>query len=320
MSENHSRIYVQVLMSTYNGEKYLKEQLDSILFQQVPDRVEISILVRDDGSSDGTRELLSRYVQTYPQVSFFQGKNLGAIDSFFHLVKNADLSADYYAFADQDDIWHPNKLKRAIGTLLREKKNLRQQGENQTIPLLYCCKPRLVDQDGEPLKVRMKQGDKYPGFGNALVENIVYGCTMVANSSLLEMVREHIPDYTIMHDWWFYLTATAFGRVLYDSHACIDYRQHGNNEMGSRSNYVDEFKERVTRYRRNRRNISMQCEEFIRLYGEELPEEKLQLAKLLLDGTKSKAARIQLIRETEIFRQRKGDDLIFRMIYLTGSY
>lgn len=317
---------IQVLMSTYNGEKYLVEQMDSILFQELPDYVELSILVRDDGSSDTTRDLLRRYAETYPEISYFSGKNRGAIKSFFSLVRNADPEADFYAFSDQDDIWHPKKLKRAL-TLLRqlEKGNeifgdYIEVSENMGDALLYCCRPRLVDHAGNPLPVGMKYGMKYPAFGNALVENIVYGCTMVMNRQLLEIVKNHIPRYTIMHDWWFYLTATSFGRVVYDSRQLIDYRQHGNNEMGSRSNYVDEFKERLSRFFKNRNNVSDQVREFLRLYGDALPDQKRQMAKKLLAGKKYPAVRRSLFFDKRIFRQRKEDDVIFRVIYLTGSY
>lgn len=307
---------IQVLLSTYNGEKYLQEQLDSILNQELPAGVELSILIRDDGSSDATAGILSQYAENYPEeVSFFLGKNVGAIQSFFHLVKSADAKADYFAFSDQDDIWHPKKLWRALTVLRREGKK-----EEKGLPMLYCCRPRLVDAEGKPLLEGIRHQKKRPDFGNALVENIVYGCSMVADRRLLGLVQGHIPEYTIMHDWWFYLTAAAFGRVIYDDRQWFDYRQHGNNEMGTRNNYLDEFKERFGRFFRNRNNISDQLSEFLRLYGEELPKEKRELARKLLDGKRHLLVRGSLFADRRIFRQRRGDDFIFRVIYLTGSY
>lgn len=307
---------VQVLLSTYNGENYLKEQLDSILEQELPAGVELSILIRDDGSSDGTIGILSRYTEEHPEeVSYFLGKNVGAIKSFFHLVKSADVNADFFAFSDQDDIWHPKKVWRALTVLHREGKK-----EPKGLPMLYCCRPHLVDAQGEALKVGIRHQKKRPDFGNALVENIVYGCSMVVNRTLLFLVKEHIPEYTIMHDWWFYLTATAFGRVIYDDRQWFDYRQHGNNEMGTRNNYLDEFKERVSRFFGNRNHISHQLSEFLRLYEVELSEEKRGLVKKLLDGKKHLTVRGSLFLDQRIFRQRREDDIIFRLIYLTGSY
>ena len=307
---------IQVLLSSYNGENYLEEQLDSILKQELPAGVELSILVRDDGSSDGTIGILSRYAQEHPEeVSYFLGKNVGAIESFFHLVKSADTKADFFAFSDQDDIWHPKKVWRALTVLHREEKK-----EKKGFPMLYCCRPHLVDAQGKALPAGIRHQKKRPDFGNALVENIVYGCSMVVNKSLLFLVQAHIPEYTIMHDWWFYLTATAFGRVLYDDRQWFDYRQHGNNEMGTRNNYLDEFKERFFRFFKNRNRISQQLSEFLRLYGEELPKENRELVQKLLDGKKYLTVRGSLFLDKRIFRQRREDDLIFRLIYLTGSY
>ena len=105
-------------MSTYNGEKYLREQIDSILNQDYP---EISLLIRDDGSTDGTVDILKEYAQKYRDIDYYVGENLGVQNSFFDLMKRADKRAYYYAFADQDDVWLPGKIKRAIELLEREE-------------------------------------------------------------------------------------------------------------------------------------------------------------------------------------------------------
>ena len=113
---------VSVLMSTYNGEKYLHEQINSILGQQ---GVEIHLLIRDDGSSDGTVEICKEYAKKYNQITFYQGENLGVGKSFLDLLKHAP-DADYYSFADQDDVWLEDKIIRAV-TMIKKaeyKKNL----------------------------------------------------------------------------------------------------------------------------------------------------------------------------------------------------
>ena len=104
-------------MSTYNGEKYIKTQLDSILAQ---DYEEIDLLIRDDGSTDSTREILSAYAKKYSSITWYSGKNIGVQKSFFDLILKANLERDYYAFADQDDKWLPGKISRAV-SILKEK-------------------------------------------------------------------------------------------------------------------------------------------------------------------------------------------------------
>ena len=105
-----SRGKVQILMSTYNGEMFLEKQLDSILAQNYP----IELLIRDDGSSDRTVEIIKRYQKKNKNICLVEGHNLGVISSFFELFRIADESADYFALADQDDIWFPNKVERAV--------------------------------------------------------------------------------------------------------------------------------------------------------------------------------------------------------------
>ena len=105
---------VQILMSTYYGEKYLREQLDSIIKQTYP---LINILIRDDGSSDGTLSILKEYAGKYDHVTYYEGENIGVIQSFLQLLKESDANVNYYAFADQDDVWLPEKIVRAVEKL-----------------------------------------------------------------------------------------------------------------------------------------------------------------------------------------------------------
>jgi rhamnosyltransferase len=130
---------VCVLLSTYNGEKYLKELLDSVLNQNCEDKIKVSIFVRDDGSSDNTTNILKEYEQNGKIILFGHGGcNLGFAKSFSSLLANAPLS-DYYAFCDQDDIWLPDKLISAVERLEKE--------DNNEIPLLYSTNLIVVDKD-----------------------------------------------------------------------------------------------------------------------------------------------------------------------------
>ena len=112
-----SKIKVQILMSTYNGEKYIRKQLDSIMNQEIP----VSLYIRDDGSSDKTVDIIKEYESRYDNISHTEGKNIGVVKSFFELFKEASDDADYIALADQDDIWFTDKVRRAVKALLKNK-------------------------------------------------------------------------------------------------------------------------------------------------------------------------------------------------------
>ncbi len=305
---------IQILMSTYNGEAYLKEQIESILTQDCEQFgvASYTIKIRDDGSGDGTRQILQEYAEKYPdRISWYQGENVGVIQSFFDLMLQADV-CDYYAFADQDDYWMPEKITRGIESL--EKKSADK-------PLLYCCRPKLVDEKLHTIESTIERPVMRPSFRNAMIENIATGCTEVFNRNLYEMVIQQLPQFTVMHDWWLYLVATCFGEIVYDETSYICYRQHGGNVVGTKTSHWDELKMRLKRYKKNRGNISRQLEEMIRIFGTNYPEnENIILAKEMLEVKPYFGKRVRFFRKAGIYRQRKMDDWIFRWILRLGSY
>lgn len=294
---------VQILMSTYNGEKYLDEQLKSIAGQDMP----VSLLIRDDGSSDATVDIIEKYEKKYDFISHAVCSNIGVIHSFFELFRMADKDADYYALADQDDIWFKDKISRAVAVL--------EEYPDDT-PLLYCAAQKLIDAEGSMLKVSMMDVKIRPGFGNSIVENIATGCTCVFNRKMLDIVAEYEPEYTIMHDWWLYMIASSMGKVHYDEKPCMYYRQHGNNTMGSRTNYIDEFKERFARFAGNKGKLYRQMKCFAEKYRPE--GENGEIIKLLLGYKKSIKSRAKCILSNRIYRQRTGDNIIFKLLFFTN--
>lgn len=298
-------IKVQVLLSTYNGEKYIREQLDSILKQDYKD---IAILIRDDGSTDNTVHIIKEYAKVNNNIKYYQGKNIGAINSFFDLMKNADPDYDYFALSDQDDFWLEHKISRAV-EVLNELNNEK--------PLLYCSRTTLVYSNLDKIKISMKQYQIKPDFGNALVENICIGCTGVFNRQLLLLVKEHIPEFTIMHDWWLYLTASAFGKVYYDDNSYLLYRQHMSNLIGSRASYYDEFKNRLRNYKGNRLKISRQAFEFMRKY--EVDDNTKKQLEYVVNAKHNIKFRFKVIFSNNIYRQRLMDNIIFKILFLLGQ-
>lgn len=297
--------HIQVLMSAYNGEKYIKEQIESILNQQ---GVEVSLLIRDDGSRDNTVLILEQYSKNNENVQYYKGSNIGACQSFFDLLNHADRDYDYFAFSDQDDYWLPKKLSRAVEVLEGKK--------SENCPLLYGS---MVIYASEDLKDRREvpyKNRREVTFGNALVENIFMGCTEVFNRSLLELVAEHIPKKNVWHDWWLYLTAACFGQALYDEKALILYRQHGNNQLGMQNSWAMRWKNRMENFKRLKYSLSSQAQEFTESYG--VDYKYGDLAELLANYRSSLTKRIQLAKEKRIYRQQKIDDKVYHMLFLMG--
>lgn len=303
-----------IVMSTYNGEKYLEDQLDSILNQNCQrfEAASFRVLIRDDGSCDRTQEILEWYAKDNPdKISWYQGKNIGVVNSFFELLERAG-KADYYAFSDQDDYWMPEKMTKAVEVL--EKMDASK-------PLLYCGRPKLVDSQLRGIDSEIKTPPVRPAFENALIENVCPGCTEVFNTTMRDMIVKENPNFTVMHDWWLYLLASCFGEVYYDEESFLCYRQHFDNVVGTKTNYMDEMKMRIQRFRSTRGNLSRQAEELVRLYGREFPNHsRILLAREFIEAKKSFWARRKLLKKSGIFRQRKMDNRIFHWILLTGSY
>lgn len=313
---------LQILMSSYNGKKYLKEQIDAIMMQDCEEKglAEFTLLVRDDGSLDGTQSILKEYSSKYPEkIKWYQGSNKGAIQSFFDLMANAD-DADYYALADQDDYWFPQKISAGI-------KMLKKMGTNN-VPLLYCCRPTLTDKNLKLLPVNVDNPKMRPSFGNALIENIVTGCTTVFNNKLRQMAVNKLPKFTTMHDRWLYLIATCFGKIYYDEKSYILYRQHEGNAVGKNTEKLAELKYRIKKFTKDSSSSSRQAVEFMRIFHSEFKKNNRykkiknneKLLKLFIHGKKNINIRIKLIKTGRIYRQRYLDNQIFKILVLFGLY
>lgn len=305
---------IQILMSTYNGSRYIRTQLDSIIAQNIVNK---ELLIRDDGSTDDTVAIIEEYQRKYSWICYYKEKNIGVQKSFFDLLKQADSSADYIAFADQDDEWLPDKLKRAVGVL---------ENKDHPIPLLYCSNKIITDENLRPVHVTVTSPVKKTSFGNALVQNICTGCTAVINKSLLRILQENMPqniDKVIMHDWWLYLTATCFGEVYYDQDSYIRYRQHGSNASGAIMNRRRLLCYRIKQLFCPRREIYRQNEEFLMTFKWKLKgakySEEYQLLTRIMGTKKSIYDRIKVACDRRYFRQKYGDDIIFRGILMIGK-
>lgn len=215
---------VAVLMSSYNGEKYLREQMESILNQK---KVCVDLYVRDDGSSDGTKGILHEYED---KIRVCYGENMGVGSSFMQLIYDVPGDYDYYAFSDQDDIWLPEKLQKAVESI---------EAEKEEMPVLYVSNQILVNEKGEKTGIRYQQKPN-TDYKQILCQNKVAGCTMVWNDTLQKLLQEEKrrPSRELLHnrihDVWVAMAAAVIGKIVYDSEGHIYYRQHENNVVGVR--------------------------------------------------------------------------------------
>lgn len=216
-----------MLLSSYNGERFIEEQINSILQQK---DVEVELIVRDDGSTDNTRKILNELSGQNKNIKIICGDNIGVGKSFMTLLYNAPI-ADYYAFSDQDDIWLDDKLSRAI-------EKIQERERKEIIPLLYASNQILIDADGKRMGMRYKQIPNC-GLFDCIACNYLSGCTMVMNSQMREqlvdvqnILNEEIIK-TRIHDTWCMMAANIVGEVIVDEDSRILYRQHENNVVGA---------------------------------------------------------------------------------------
>ena len=220
---------IQVLLSSYNGEKYIEEQIKSILKQEGD--IQVSILIRDDGSTDNTIKILEKLINENNNIEIYKGENIGPARSFMDLLyKSGDY--DYYAFADQDDVWMPNKLISAVNKL----KGMEER------PSLYISALEIVDEKLNTIEIKKVSGNLL--FEGQMIKNLATGCTQVFNKKLCDIIKQYNPTYLIMHDSWITRVCYAIGgNVIVDDNAYIKYRQHSNNVLG----YNDEGLQKLKR-------------------------------------------------------------------------
>lgn len=254
---------IDILLATYNGDKYLTEQIDSILSQTM---MGWKLLIRDDGSSDQTQKIISHYVERYPYKIVHivdTDKNLGVTHNFERLMEYS--TAPYIMFCDQDDIWFPDK----IDTSLRKLQTMEQQyGSN--IPLLVYTDLAVCGEEGI---LTAKSFWKYQGgdpslpldYAKALVQNNATGNTFIFNRVLREQALPFSPD-TVIHDWWVALTALYLGEIDYLTDQTILYRQHSTNVSGTKGKSILPILRKLPRYCKTLRHNVQQAESFLQRF------------------------------------------------------
>lgn len=291
---------VAVLMSTFQGERFVDQQLASIL-EQLP--ADGWLIVRDDGSRDGTAARVRMHADA--RVHFTQGDNLGFAGSFFTLLGMVPEAAEVVMLADQDDVWLPGKIARACTSLQR-----------CSGPALYFSRLQLVDEDLRPLGLT-NGWPRGPSFANALAENIVTGCTIGLNRAAVALVlRVGDVGQLRFHDWWIYLVLSAFGQVIADPTPTILYRQHGGNVIGR----GEGWRRYLVNLKYVRRTswvhvLFSQVQNFRRVHGDSLTGEQRALMDRYFDPL-NRMAVLRLLVVPRRFRQTWVDDVLLRLLLL----
>lgn len=297
---------VCILMSTYNGEKYIREQLDSIVNQTYKN---IEIYIRDDGSKDKTISIIQEYKKINNDIYFDFGKNLGYINSFFELLKLCD-DADYYAYCDQDDVWMENKIERAV-------QKLKECNEDK--PVLYFS--NLDFYDGEMKYLATAPKEKSYSFRNALVECITQGMTMVINKKARDTIIENIPNVCLGHDWWTYMICSGLGKIIYDDVSLVKYRRHNKSVTLEGESKLKLFIWRVKKFiiGDSLKQIKNQLQEYEKFFSSKLSQEDRKLLKLF---TKEKYNFLIVLRKifySKRFRRKIIDEISVRVLILFGK-
>lgn len=264
---------VQIFLSTYNGEKYIEAQLESLFVQK---DVDISILVRDDGSTDNTIDILKKY-EDLGKIRLIEGFNQGYKKSFISLVKE-NVYSDYYAFCDQDDVWLPEKLSRAISMI--EKFDI----DNR--PLLYASSLQRVDKNLDFLSMQNFKNLKLT-LEAEFTRHRLAGCSFVFNNKLRNLLRES-QNIDCSHDKLATILCIACGgEVIFDRNSYILFRRHGKNTSVDSLNLVDKVKKDLRHYLLRQNNASILAKDILSQYYNQITRQNRTFLNLLVGYKKS---------------------------------
>lgn len=306
---------VVVLLSTYNGEQYIEEQLRSIVKQN--NFKDIDVIIRDDGSKDSTVDILKKYAKKYSNIKFLVGKNIGLVPSFFYLLRYSyNYNYEYYAFCDQDDYWMPDKIDVALNKL--------QYGGIGKVPLLYGSCSWLVDSALKMEGRMTTQKENRPiSLYNAVIQNICPGHTQVLNKLLVKIILDHTKSLKNIYsqDLWIITVASAMGKVIFDNTPHVLYRMHVNNQLGYGQTTWNRLISHIKRLKKGEtRLISKQMQTFLDFYSDYLTKNEKKELRSFLDMQSSMIKRVKYIKKTKLYRQTSKETKLFKLLYILGFY
>ncbi len=277
---------VNIIMAAYNGEKYIKDQIESILHNSFENWV---LCIFDNGSKDQTESIIKKYIQQYPQkIRYYRNNtNKGVTRNFLEGVKlvtqlnnqeeNEKTHNHYYMFCDQDDVWMGEKIFK---TLKQMKKAEKRYGSEK--PVAVFTDAIVVDE-----KLNIQQSSFYKtsnlntnrrDLAHMLMENKLIGCTIMFNGALADRL-DVIPKNARYHDWWIALIASAIGHITYLKEGTLLYRQHENNVVGNQS-FLTYVKNRISNLHKQKEILDItikQAREFYNIFEKDLTGNKKAL-------------------------------------------
>lgn len=293
---------VGIIMSAYNAEKYIKEQVESILAQS---NVNVRLWIRNDGSTDGTLKILSDEFGDDNRVIVTNGANLGAAESFIQAIFECDFECDYYGFSDADDVWVDNKLAISIDCI---------GFPPSSNPVAVATQMTVVDENLKEIRLTKtpRLGLK---FNNAVVQTVASGASVLMNRSAFGLLRSYRPKNVVMHDAWIYILISAFGTFSYLEQPTILYRQHGKNVFGTSHGFRKRLENRVKRLK-SQSPYREQAAEFLSVFGSQLGSENREIIERYVNYDKSLATRLLFAISPSVQMQNWRADLFQRFLVL----
>lgn len=265
--------HICIIMAVYNGEKYLAEQIDSILQNSYQN---FTLHIFNDNSKDNSRQIIDEYAGNHPDKVYghHHTDNHGVVRNF--LEGAAVMDADYYMFCDQDDVWLPDKIQQTLLAMERLEVNAGDK------PCVIFGDAKVVDQDLQEIASSFQRQSGYHTLAldpaHILMENKLIGCTIMFNRALQQML-DTVPPEIRMHDWWIALLGSVFGQISYLDMPLLLYRQHGKNVVGNTS-FTAYLRNRISNIGKQRSALYATCKQadaFLRIYRQQLSPEQAQL-------------------------------------------
>lgn len=295
---------VAVILSTYNGEKFLKEQIDSILNQTYKN---FDLIVRDDGSKDSSVNIIEQYMNTNSNIKLIKEGNIGFIKSFYKLLEIAD-GYEYYCFADQDDVWEKEKIELLINELEKQDSNT---------PNLAFSASDYYDENMNFIK--KGHTNRKASFRNSLVECVSQGMTMVINKTARDIVISNKSKNSIFHDQWCYMVCSGLGTVKYVPKALVRYRRLNNSVTAEGRGFISVFKWRIKKLLvgGDLKKFKTQILDFKEIFYDKLSNENKELLSLFTQKYNLKNS-VKKCFYPKRFRRKILDEIIVRILFLFG--
>ena len=302
---------VAILLSTYNGEKYIEEQVESIVNQRGIEN--FTLIIRDDGSEDATGKILKKLQERYANINIITGPNIGLVPSFFELLRYAAAEDyEFYSLCDQDDYWLPEKLVSAIRVL-----------EGKTGPWLYGACSILANEALDASERCTQRKLREISFYNSAIQNFSPGHNQVLNKKLVDAILLHtkVSPKIYSHDMWITQVASVVGGIVFDNTPHVLYRQHTKNQLSYGLGSIGWIKAHLERLKKGEGSrIAVQLKYFAECFGDYFDSEQHREIHDFFHLQNSLIKRFYYIFHTKLYRQKRVETLLFKLIYLLGGY